>query len=252
MNLSPKVKNSLKRVIDKFKLGDLSSITQTVRIHLDPEAPANSWSFSNKVLAYIQAQELDCRGYYQWQMVDRQVRKGSKAIYIISPINIKKSDDDKYTCIGFHAIPVFPASATEGDKALVKYSPKKLPPLIDIAKQMGIKVKYIPIAFNRYGDCRTNGNEIRLGSHDPKVFFHELAHAIHAKIEGKLKGNQDVDQETIAEFTCCILMDIYGFSDNTGNTWQYISQYSKDPLMAITKSLATVEKILEILFKQNL
>lgn len=258
MKLSPKVTQSLDRVVEKFKTGDLSPISKAVRIQLDPNAPARKWSLSNRVIAFIQSEEFDCRGYRQWQEVGRQVKKGGKAVYIIRPHMIKLAEEfkdtsgEKYTCIGFSSVAVFPASTTDGESPIPSYAPRELPPLMDIAKRLNIKVEYVPIAPDRLGDCQINGEKIRLGSHDPRIFFHELAHAIHAKIDGELKGGQNLEQETIAEFTATVLMDLYGLPDNTGNTWKYISLYAKDPLTAITKAMSTVEKVLSILFEEQI
>ena len=91
-----------------------------------------------------------------------------------------------------------------------------------------------------------DGSEITLGTHDPEVFFHELAHAAHARIDG-LRPGQHTDQETIAEFTAAVLMALYGLGDRTGNAWRYIQSYSKDPLTAIQRALSTVEKVLILL-----
>ena len=127
------------------------------------------------------------------------------------------------------------------------YTPAELPPLADIAKKFNIQVEYVPVTPDKLGDCKTDGSKIRLGSQDTRVFFHELSHAIHARIDGKLKGGQQIDQETIAEFTTAVLMDFYDLGDHTGNAWRYISQYADDPIIAITKALGTVEKLLEML-----
>jgi len=254
MKLSPQVQQSLDRVVEKFKTGDLSPITQVIRTQIDPQAPANRWSFCNKVLAYVQAGELDCRGFMQWKTLGRNVRKGSKAVYIIKPITTKRrvakdgQTSEETVCVGFGSVPVFPASATEGEEALSAYEPVELPPLSDIAKKLGIEVVYVPAAPGRLGDCDVYGNRIRLGSQSPSVFFHELTHAIHAKIEHGLQGGLHEDQETVAELTATILMDFYGISDHSGNAWEYIRHYAKDPLEAITKALSTVEKVLQVIF----
>lgn len=251
MKLSLKVRKSLDQVIEKFKNGDLSPITKTVRIQLDPEAPARNWSLSNRVLVYIQSEELDCRGFRQWQMAGRSVQKGSKAIYIIRPHIVKDNDEeDEYNCVGFSPVPVFPASATIGETSTCLYTPAKLPPLMDLAEKLNIKVSYTPTVRDRYGDCTTDGKRIRLASFDPSIFFHELAHAIHARLEGKLKSGQNVDQEVVAEFTASVLTNIYGYEDRSGNTWKYISLYAKDPLIAITKALTTVEQVLAYMYSQ--
>lgn len=257
MKLSKRVRASLDSVIQKFKAGDLSAITQVARIHLTNDAPASHWSFSNRVIAFVQSGELDRRGYCQWREIGRQVKKGSQAAYILRPWMLKKThevdgeQEEDFHCLGFSPIPVFPASATEGETPLAQYTPIHLPPLSEVAKRLGILVNYVPVAPNRLGDCDVSGQKIRLGSTDPAVFFHELAHAVHARLEGKLQGGQQVTQETVAEFTATVLMELYGLRDHTGNAWRYIETYAKDPLQAITKALGTVEQILAVLTTAN-
>lgn len=257
MKLSEKAQTSLERVINKFKAGDISAISQVARIQLDPNAPARFWSLSNKVLAFIQAQELDCRGYVQWHQLGRSVKLGCKAVYIVRPLTVKKTKDengekkDYLACIGFSTYPVFAASDTEGSTALPQYQPSQLPPLLDVAKKFGIRVDYIPVAPDRLGDTDASGNKIRIGTQDPSVFFHELTHAIHARLTGGLKGGQQVDQEVTAELCATVLMDFYGLRDHSGNAWHYIKHYADDPLTAITKALGTVEDVLSVLLEDR-
>jgi len=254
MKLSAKAQKSLDRVVEKFKTGDISAISKIARIQLDPNAPAIKWSLSNKVLSIMQAGELDCRGFRQWENVGRRIKKGSSAVYILRPVIVKnKVEDENETeemqCIGFAAVPVFAASCTEGEKDLLGYQPKELPELVKVAQKFNISVQYLPTLPDRLGDCSKDGNQIRLGTHSPSVFFHELAHAIHARIEGELKGGQTTKQETIAEFTAAVLMDVYGYPDHSGNAWNYISHYAKDPIISITKAMGTVEKVLQVLLE---
>ena len=255
MKLSEKAQTSIQKVITKFQQGDISPISYVARLSLDPSAPAHKWSFTNRVLAFIQADELDCRAFGQWKDVGRRIKKGSNAVYIVRPLTVKKkvseNEDEKETlvCIGFSTIPVFKASDTEGENLVSTYRPIVFPPLIDLAYKFNIDVEFVPVAADRYGDCTPDGKKIRLGTHDPSVFFHELTHAIQAKLEGKLKGEQDEKQEVVAEFTSAVLMDIYDLRDNSGNAWRYISHYSKDPLVAITKAMGTIEKVLQVLLE---
>lgn len=254
MKLSLKAQESLSKVIKQFKTGDLSPISKVARIRLDESAPARKWSLSNKILAFMQAGELDCRGFVQWQKLDRQVKKGSQAVYIFRPHTITKKNEDEEKeaiCIGFSTVPVFPASSTEGETSLPGYLPEELPPLLEIAQKFGIDVNYVPVTPDKLGDCKIDGSSIRLGSHDTRVLFHELTHAIHSRIDGGLKAGQQVDQETVAEFTTAVLMDFYGLGDHTGNAWKYINQYADDPIIAITKALGTVEKVLQVIFDVN-
>lgn len=250
MKLSTKAQASIDKVINQFKTGHLSPISRVARIKLDESAPARTWSLSNRVIAFMQSQELDCRGFVQWQNVGRTVKKGSKAVYIFRPHTITKlneKDEKETICVGFSTVPVFPASSTEGEKSVSSYAPLELPPLAELANKFNINIDYVPVTPERLGDCSTDGLKIRLGSHDARIFFHELTHAIHARIERGLKGGQQTDQETIAEFTTAVLMDFYGLGDHTGNAWKYISHYADDPIVAITKALGTVEKVLNVM-----
>lgn len=256
MKLSPKAQASINKVIEKFQTGDLSAITKIARIQLAKDAPVSKWSLSNKVLAFLQSDELDCRGYKQWQNAGRTVKKGSKAVYILRPklakVNQENEEENKNICIGFAPIPVFAASCTDGDENLPTYEPVKYPSLLEVAKKFGIAVEYAPISPDKLGDCQTDGSKIRLGTHDTAVFFHELAHAIHARIDGELQQGQHKTQETVAEFTSAVLMDLYGVGDTSGKAWNYINHYSDDPLIAITKAMGTVEKVLAVLLADEM
>jgi hypothetical protein len=149
---------------------------------------------------------------------------------------------------GFRPVAVFGLDQTEGqDLPEVDYTPCALPPLADVAQRWSIEVEYQPLPENRLGSCKVDGTRIRLGSHAPEVFFHELAHAAHARLDGHLKDGQHVGQETVAEFTAAVLMHLYGLGNRTGNCWRYIQGYAEDPLHAVLKALGTVEKVLTLL-----
>jgi len=252
MQLSDKAQEALNQVVARFQSGDLSAVVEVVRLRRQAaDAPSQSWSLSNQVLAYIQTHSLDCRGYRQWEQVGRQVRKGARAAWILAPITIliENEDGEKVSVVrGFKSVPVFAVHDTDG-KPLpqVDYTPPILPPLSDVARKLGVTVAWQPTPADRLGDCDLTGQRIRVGTHDAQVFFHELAHAAHARLNGHLRGGQHADQETIAEFTACVLMQLYGLGDRSGNAWRYIRSYNSDPIRAIAEALTTVEKVLEVL-----
>ena len=62
---------------------------------------------------------------------------------------------------------------------------------------------------------------------DQGVFFHELIHAADEKIQGKLKGGQEVSQEIVAEFGSAILMRMFGLKASERSTYDYIDSYAK-------------------------
>ena len=88
MRLSNKAQTSINRVIEKFKTGDLSPISEVVRIKLDISAPARNWSLSNKVISFVQSGELDCRGFRQWQKIRRQTKKATARQLITDSISL--------------------------------------------------------------------------------------------------------------------------------------------------------------------
>jgi len=255
MKLSPKAQTALQKVVDQFKSGDLSPIVKIARLRRRDDIPSAKWTFSNQVLAYIQTGTLDCRGYRQWQKAGRHVTKGSRAAYILAPLLVKKEDENGETrqvLVGFRPVAVFAATCTDGDPIPeIDYTPQELPPLHDAATRLGVTVTWQPLPPDRLGDCTVDGSEIRIGTHDTKTFFHELAHAAHARVNGgSLAGGQQAGQETIAEFTAAVLMELYGLGDRSGNTWKYIRSYAKDPLTAIIKAVSTVEQVLALLLQE--
>lgn len=256
MKLSDKAQESLGKVISAFESGDLSPVTDLIKIRraTNDKFPAGSWSLANQIIAFIQAGgELDCRGFRQWEEVSRKVRKGARAVYILAPKVIKIDDEqtgeEKRIVSGFATIPVFPVHQTEGESLpTFDYAPTELPPLYDVAKRFGLTVEYGPMS-GAHGWYSPSEHHIELGVHHPAVFFHELAHAAHDRIE-TLKGGQDAEQETVAEFTAAVLAELYGTS-YTGDAWHYIKHYSSDPLTAIYKALSTVEKVLSLILDES-
>jgi len=251
MKLSAKAQAALDRVVARFQAGDLGPLVAVARLRLSGDAPAVRWSLSNRVLAYLQTGSLDCRGYRQWQRVGRQVRKGARAAYILAPRTRKvtnettgQEDQEERVMCGFLGVAVFPYEATVGDEcATVAYEPAAPPPLLDVAQALGIAVAWAPLA-GALGHCAADGQDLVVGSHDPAPFFHELAHAVHARLAGRLKVGQHADQEAVSELTAAVLMELYGYGDRSGNAWQYIAGYHPDPLVAITRAIGAVEEVL--------
>jgi hypothetical protein len=240
----------VKQLLDRFQSGDIAPLIQIATLKLTSETsiPAARWTICNQLLAYLQTGEVDCRGFRQWEQVNRHVSKGAHAAYILAPIKITEQENgiEKIKLVGFKSVPVFPAGMTEGEPIPepVSLAPAKLPPLYEVALAWGIKIDYIPFRGNAYGSFQNTTKTIRLATHDEKVFAHEIAHAAHAQLE-TLKGGQDPRQETIAEFTATVLMQVYGLRDTSGYAWEYIKSYNPDnPVKAIMEALDTIDKVL--------
>ena len=248
--LTENAQQIVKQLLDRFQSGDIAPLIQIATLKLTNETsiPASRWSICNQLLAYLQTGEIDCRGFRQWEQIHRHVVRGARAAYILGPIHIKEHTEGTETSklVGFKSIPVFPASMTEGEPipAPIDLAPACLPPLYEVAQAWGIQVDYVPFGGSAYGSFQDYTKTIRLATVEEKVFFHELAHAAHARLE-TLKGGQDPHQETIAEFTSCVLMQVYGLSDSSGYTWEYIRSYNpENPVKAILEALDTIDKVI--------
>jgi hypothetical protein len=242
-------------LVELFEKGDIPrALAATVLI--PSGMPSSKWTFSNRLISFAQTLEIDCRGYRQWQHVKRQVKTGAKAAYILRPHTMKvkdeKTGEEKYVVVGFGCLPVFPYSLTEGEP-LPELIPPEPPPLLDVAERLGVKVDYQ--AFNGMfrGAFVPDASSITLCTHDEQTFFHELAHAAHARVlDGKLKASQDALQEIVAEVSGCVLARIYGRKQaDEGRSFQYVSKYAeemkKDVSAAIVSVLSDVEKVLSLI-----
>lgn len=257
MKMSTKAKKSLEKVQEMFKEGDFPE--RIAKTYITGEGrPSDNWSLCNRVVM-IANRTGDARGYKQWQKVGRQVSKGSRAFHILGPSIIKKEEtnedgetETESVLVGFHAIPVFRYEDTEGDP-LPEPEPEELPPLTEILEKLGYELTYEPHAG---GTAPTGGTDIgnkkiRLMSEDKRVFFHELAHAIHNEIEA-LKGGQWSGQEVIAETVAAVLCHMYGYEGYIQHSEEYINSYSGGhALAALAKHIRKIEKILNYIFKDK-
>ena len=126
--MNAKVKEVLTTILDKFKTGD---IPEAIAVAMFPVAdiPSAKWSLLNRTLMFL-AGTGDGRGYRQWQQVNRYVKKGAKAFYILVPCLYKKEGQDgeeKQILGGFKCSPIFRYEDTEGEE--LDYKQIEVPPL---------------------------------------------------------------------------------------------------------------------------
>ena len=113
--MNDKVKLVLDGIVEQFKAGDIpEAITRSM--FPIPDLPSSSWSLLNRTAMFVSG-TVDARGYKQWREVNRYVKKGSKAVYILVPIFRKAPDNDTDDQIltGFTAKPVYRSEDTDGE-----------------------------------------------------------------------------------------------------------------------------------------
>ncbi len=226
--------------------------------------PSDSWSIGNRFL--MSAQHTgDARGYNQWLEVKRQVKKGSKAIYIFAPLTKKVTEKDdetgeettKVIVYGFRPLPVFRYEDTEGEPLPdYGYKPKKYPPFFDVAEKLGVSVEYRPLRANFLGRYIANTGQIQLYSQDAHVYYHELAHAIHNTFVDLKTYNKD-KAEIVAEFTASVLCELTNTTGYETQSYEYIRHYCggeekpEGVLKKIMGVLSEVEKIVLTVIKPD-
>jgi len=254
--MSDRVKQVLSIILEKFKSGDIPE-SVAYSMYPVPNIPSAKWSLLNRTLMFI-AGTADARGYKQWLKANRYVKKGSKALYILVPY-IKKEENDEgeevERLVGFISRGVFRYEDTEGEE--LDYTNIELPelPLIERAQDWGIKVKAIPGNYRYKGYYCSSTKEISLATKEECVFFHELAHCAHEKINRSLKAGQDPIQEIVAELSAQVLCRIVGKTADKylGNSYRYIQGYAErlniTPYTACLKVMSETEKVLNLILK---
>lgn len=217
-----------------------------------PSVPCSKWSLSNRVIALLSGTN-DARGYRQWQQVGRHVKKGSKAFRILVPrmITTNKDEAEKNEdvepikqCVGFATVPVFRLEDTDGTE-LEEYKPTELPPLYDLAKKLGIEVKYANTMNGEYGHVNVKGKEISLSTESADTFLHELVHYYDLKDRKDVKPGQDKTQEIVAQLGACVLAKMYADFDASRYTWDYIASYAEttDPVKVGKECLKVIKRV---------
>lgn len=262
---SGKSKDAIDKLVQKFKDGDLSGVTMGIKFQVPEQFPSHKYSYRNKIMAYYQLDSIITGSSKFWKDNGRKIKKGSKAGYIFAPLMAEKEDDDgnkSYFPYAYKLIPTFNIEQTEEIRGFEgeviqapELEPADLPPLLDIAEELGLKVDWKPVPMDRWADYWKKGERINMGTDSPAVFFHELCHALHEEVEGdKFKTLGTDFKEVVAEFGAAVLMDMYLDADHSGNAWQYIKMFADNPTEAVERSLMMIQRMftkLEELTKES-
>jgi hypothetical protein len=256
--MNQQVKETLTSILERFRTGDIPEAV-AFSMFPKPDIPSARWSLLNRTIMFLSG-TYDARGYKQWQAVNRYVKKGSKALYILVPYFKKREDEtgeEIHTLLGFGCQPVFKFEDTGGE--LLEYEQISIPelPLIQKAVEWGISVKAIPGDYSYYGFYSAPRKEIALATPEEKVFFHELSHAAHEKVKGSIKSGQDPLQEIVAELSAASLCMLAGkTAKNTfGNSYRYIERYAEklkmSPYTACLRVMSETEKVLKLILDEE-
>jgi len=242
-----KAKAQLNKVLDAFRNPDKLADDCARVTFPSVDMPSGKWTLRNRMLAFLQTGEVDCRGFNQWKQLDRKVKKGSKAAFILAPILVPRKNPQTgaitknaqgqtdMACVGFRGISVFSVDDTDG-KALPYENPAIIAnlPLIELAQSEGITVKGRPFNGSTFGYYSPLTDDIAICTEDEKTFLHEVAHYFDNKINksngGKgLKPGQHSEQEIVAELSASVLARLYGKASAVRkDSYEYIKRYAEN------------------------
>ena len=248
-------------VLRVWESGELPALIAQSVLASKTDLPCAKWSLNNRLMMLVQG-TADARGFKQWKEAGRNVKKGSKAIYILGPILAKRTAKDAKTgketeqsfCAGFRGIPVFRFEDTEGQPLETgEYTPENLPPLQTVAERIGVKVRYCPALADFMGRYIPKDKAIELCTHGAETWFHELAHAVDDYLGSMKRAKRKADAayrdgEVVAEFCAAALCRLYGI-EYEHNALKYIEHYRQDAAKAVHRLFARIESVLTFMLE---
>jgi antirestriction protein ArdC len=223
-------------ILDQLAAGiaNLTSSRQW-RHYLDFQSRFHHYSFGNVLLIASQCPGATrVAGFHAWRKLNRTVRKGEKALWILAPMMRRRSDtdgEDERTVWGFKFVPVFDIDQTDGEELpsvcvrLDGDDPAgRLDQLREVARSIGFTVMDHEFSGGTNGDCSHELHRIRVETANSpaqrvKTLAHELAHALLHEQFGD-RALAELEAESTAYVICQALgIDTSGYSFGYVATW---------------------------------
>jgi antirestriction protein ArdC len=222
--------------------------------YLDFQGRFHRYSFGNVLLIAAQCHEATrVAGFNAWLKLNRFVRKGEKAIWILAPMVYKNADaedgEDSRVIRGFKFVPVFDVAQTDGEELpsicnrLDGDDPDGLyAQLLTVAQSIGFTVEDHEFAGSTNGDCSHIEHLIRVETTNSpaqrvKTIAHEIAHALlHEKFDDRALA------ELEAESTAYVVCQALGL-DTSGYSFGYVATWAGGGEQAIAGIKASCERI---------
>lgn len=224
-------------IINFFQTGDIVKPLKQVFFQ-QGVFPSIKYSFNNKFIIAMTGLLRDevysgAGGFHHWKTIGRNVKKGERAIIILSPLISKREDKKTGETIpiitGFKGTPVFAYEQTEGKDIELEDNKGFIEslPFIEVAQRWNIQVN-IDVNSKGLGYYAPGKNKIGLAVKNKSTWCHELTHVADDKLNG-LNLYQDSVQEAVAELGGAILLSIIGETEEAdiGGCFEYIKSYSK-------------------------
>ena len=205
-------------------------------------------------------------GFKKWIKLNRKVRKGEKAIWILAPrvgkkVEEKDGEEVESQFMFFVSVPVFDIGQTDGEPLpnptalkIPNANGKLLAVMLKVAKKLKIKVEFKTIRE----DGQSHGGRVVINDKKNKteqalILVHEIAHElIHWKDRKEGKGVTREQEELEAEAIAFLWGDYFGLPETGSGNYLALHQKSHDlldSLNVIHNSFRTItdatEEVLE-------
>jgi antirestriction protein ArdC len=222
--------------------------------YLDFQSRFHRYSFGNVLLIATQCQEATrVAGFNAWRKINRFVRKGEKAIWILAPMVYKNADpedgENDRVIRGFKFVPVFDVAQTDGEELpsictrIGGEDPAgHFAQLVTVAQSIGFTVEHHEFDGSTNGDCSHSEHRIRVENRNTpaqrvKTLAHEVAHALlHEKFESRVVS--ELEAESVA-YVVCRSIGI----DSSDYSFGYVATWAGGGDQAIAGIKASCERI---------
>ena len=193
-------KNNHTELIDQLTEG-IANLTSSEnwQHYLDFQSRFHRYSFGNVLLIAAQCHEATrVAGFNAWRKMNRFVRKGEKAIWILAPMVYKNADaedgENDRVIRGFKFVGVFDVAQTDGEELpsicnrIDGDDPAGLyAQLVTVAESIGFSVEDHEFGGSTNGDCTYDLHRIRVEAHNTpaqrvKTLAHEITHASSTRV----------------------------------------------------------------------
>lgn len=192
-------------------------------------------------------------GFNTWRTMNRSVRKGEKAIWILAPMMYKKADaesgEDDRVMRGFKFVSVFDIAQTDGEELptvcnrLDGNDPEGAYNILsEVALSIGFTVVQHKFDSTTNGDCSHRDRRIRVEWRNSpaqqfKTLVHEIAHALlHEHFDSRALA--ELEAESVAYVVCKGV----GF-DSSAYSFGYVATWAGGGEQAIARIKACCERI---------
>jgi hypothetical protein len=218
----------------------------------------HNYSIGNQVLAFAQCEGRGIEPgpintYPGWQKLNRQVKKGEKALVLCQPLKFKDRENPEALRVGFVYKPRwFALSQTEGE-------PVEMPVIPAWSKELALSTLGITeIAFdhtdgNVQGFARKSSIAISpIAALPHKTLFHELGHVIlghtsesdFADAETTPRSLREVEAESVA-LICCETLELEGADFCRGYVQNWLQGSDEIPERSAQKIFGAADRILK-------